>query len=159
MLIRLAAPCTQDSIADGPGLRMVVWTQGCPHNCKGCHNPNTHNPADGFVAEVIDVLRDFDSNPLLAGVTISGGEPFMQAAACAEIARRVKERDKNVWLYTGYTLEKILAVNNKDWLELLSEIDVLVDGPYLEHLKNLDLAFRGSDSQRIIRLKDTKLCS
>jgi anaerobic ribonucleoside-triphosphate reductase activating protein len=154
MEIRLAANCTQDSITDGPGLRMVVWAQGCFHNCAGCHNPGTHSLTGGFVAAVEDILVQFDANPLLAGVTLSGGDPFVQAQACAEIAKGVKERGKNVWTYTGYTLEQILNSGRPDWLELLKYTDVLVDGPYQEELRSLELTFRGSENQRVIKVQE-----
>jgi len=154
MEIRLAAKCTQDSITDGPGLRMVVWTQGCLHRCAGCHNPDTHSLAGGFAATVEEILAQFDANPLLAGVTLSGGDPFVQAQACAEIAKRVKARGKNVWTYTGYTLEQILNSDRPDWLELLNYTDVLVDGPYKEELRNQELTFRGSENQRVIKVDE-----
>lgn len=154
MEIRLAAPCTQDSITDGPGLRMVVWTQGCLHRCSGCHNPNTHSLQGGFITTVEEILAQFDANPLLSGITLSGGDPFVQAAACAEIARQVKARGKNVWTYTGYTLEQLTADNNPDWLELLKYTDILVDGPYQEELRNLELNFRGSENQRVIKVDE-----
>lgn len=150
MKIRLAAPCSQDSIVDGSGLRMVVWTQGCVHNCPGCHNPETHQLTGGFTANIQEVIEQFDANPLLTGITLSGGDPFLQAAQCAAIARQVKERGKNVWTYTGYTLEQIIASDNATWHQLLSYTDVLVDGPYIEEQRNLELSFRGSENQRII---------
>ncbi|MDW7674439.1 MAG: anaerobic ribonucleoside-triphosphate reductase activating protein [Bacillota bacterium] len=153
MLIRLAAPCTQDSIVDGAGLRMVVWCQGCLHNCPGCHNPDTHNPKGGFPTTVSEIIQQFKANPLLSGITLSGGDPFVQAKACAEIAKAVKALGKNVWTYTGYTYEQILASGRADWQELLSYTDVLVDGPYVEELRNLELDFRGSENQRLINIK------
>jgi anaerobic ribonucleoside-triphosphate reductase activating protein len=154
MEIRLAANCTQDSITDGPGLRMVVWTQGCLHRCSGCHNPDTHSLTGGFATTVEEILAQFDANPLLSGVTLSGGDPFVQAQACAEIAQRVKERGKSVWTYTGYTLEDIMKSAKPDWLELLRYTDVLVDGPYQEELRNLELTFRGSENQRVIKVHE-----
>jgi len=135
-------------------LRMVVWTQGCLHRCAGCHNPDTHSLAGGFAATVEEILAQFDANPLLAGVTLSGGDPFVQAQACAEIAKRVKARGKNVWTYTGYTLEQILNSDRPDWLELLNYTDVLVDGPYKEELRNQELTFRGSENQRVIKVDE-----
>ncbi len=154
MKIRLAAPCTQDSIVDGDGLRMVVWTQGCPHGCKGCHNPQTHSFTGGFTMEIAEIMAQFDANPLLAGITLSGGDPFIQADQCIQLAKEVKLRGKNVWIYTGYTLEEIMASGRESWLELLMNADVLVDGPYIEELRNLELTFRGSENQRIIYVQE-----
>ncbi|QNB45458.1 anaerobic ribonucleoside-triphosphate reductase activating protein [Thermanaerosceptrum fracticalcis] len=154
MLIRLAAPCTHESVVDGTGLRMVVWTQGCPHDCKGCHNPQTHDINGGFWVPVKRIIREFCSNERLFrmyhGITISGGEPFLQPEACAEIAKKIKNFGKSVWVYTGYTIEQLLAAKREDWLELLQYTDVLVDGPFIQEKRSLDLAFRGSSNQRII---------
>ncbi|SBW10294.1 Anaerobic ribonucleoside-triphosphate reductase-activating protein (fragment) [uncultured delta proteobacterium] len=140
----------EESIVDGPGLRFVVFTQGCPHRCAGCHNPETHDPAGGFTMDTRVLLERFGQNPLLSGITFSGGEPFMQAAPLAAIAREVKTGGKTVVVYTGYTLEALLARADTAARDLLALTDLLIDGPYVESLRDLDLTFRGSSNQRIL---------
>ena len=144
------ANTVSDSIVDGPGIRFVVFTQGCPHRCPGCHNPATHDPAGGYAGDTETLLREFRKNPLLAGVTLSGGEPFCQAAECAALARIARERGLNVWAYTGYTYERLLAGEVPDALALLEQVDVLVDGPFVEAEKSYAALFRGSTNQRLI---------
>ncbi len=144
------ANTVNDSIVDGKGLRYAVFTQGCPHRCPGCHNPDTHDPDGGREESLKDLIAGLDKNPLAEGLTLSGGEPFFQAADCAQLARLAHERGKNVWTYTGYTYEQILARNDPDWNALLAETDVLVDGPFVEKEKSYELHFRGSRNQRLI---------
>ena len=150
------ANTVNDSIVDGKGLRYAVFTQGCPHHCPGCHNPETHDPAGGREVSLEDLIAGLDKNPLAAGLTLSGGEPFAQAAACAELARLAHERGKNVWTYTGYTYEQLLKKNDPDWNALLAETDVLVDGPFLEKEQSYELHFRGSRNQRLIDVPASK---
>lgn len=154
MLIRLSHNITRDSIVDGPGLRAVIWTQGCKHNCLGCHNPSTHDFSGGFLMDIEDIITQLKELKLHRGITISGGEPFEQPVECAEIARRAKDLGLDVWCYTGYTFEELINEKGyrykKGWIELLKEIDVLVDGPFIRERKNLLLKFRGSDNQRIL---------
>ena len=140
-----------DSIVDGPGLRYVVFTQGCPHRCPGCHNPKTHDPDGGREVSVEELIQDMQKNPLLDGLTLSGGEPFLQAEACAELARAAHAAGLNVWCYTGFTLEQLREMPEAD--VLLQEIDVLIDGPYLQAERSLNLKWRGSENQRITELK------
>lgn len=102
MLIRIAG-ITQDSIVDGPGLRLAVFVQGCPHNCHGCHNPETHDFAGGRLIDTDEIIAMMDGNPLLSGITLTGGEPFCQPDACIELAKAARERGLSVWIYTGYT--------------------------------------------------------
>lgn len=147
MRIRIAG-ITQDSIVDGKGLRFVVFTQGCPHHCPGCHNPETHPLWGGKLIEVQEVIEQMNANPLSDGLTLSGGEPFFQPYACAEIAKAAKESGLNVWCYSGYRLEELNAICGAD--ELLRYVDVLVDGRFIEALRSLDLEFRGSRNQRVI---------
>lgn len=148
MKIRLAG-LVNDSIVDGPGLRLAVFAQGCPHHCPGCHNPQSHDFDGGTLrdtAEVIAVMRD---NPLLDGITLTGGEPFAQPEACAEVARAAHAAGLGVWCYSGYTFEQLLA-GNAEQRRLLEAVDVLVDGPFLLEQRSLELRFRGSANQRIL---------
>jgi len=138
----------QDSIVDGIGLRFVVFTQGCPHQCPGCHNPETHTLFGGRMMEVKEVIAQMYANPLCDGLTLSGGEPFWQPLVCAEIAKAAKERGMNVWCYTGYTLEELEVIPGAE--DLLSLVDVLVDGRYIQSKRSLDIDFRGSSNQRVI---------
>lgn len=147
--MRIANTVT-DSIVDGPGLRFTVFTQGCPHNCPGCHNPETHDPAGGREAAVEELAAALLDNPLTGGLTLSGGEPFLQAAECARLARIAREKGLNVWAYTGYTYEWLREEGDPARLELLDTVDVLVDGPFLLAEKSYDALFRGSANQRLI---------
>ena len=118
----------RESIVDGPGIRFVVFTQGCPHRCPGCHNPATHDPAGGYAGDTETLLREFRKNPLLAGVTLSGGEPFLQAAPLAGLAREIHALGKSVVTYTGYTIEQLLAglEGHPGWEDLLRQTDILI---------------------------------
>lgn len=148
----------KDSIVDGPGLRLVIFFQGCKHNCKGCHNPDTHDPQGGYEESIIKVLDMIKEDPLIEGITLSGGDPLEQPVSCYNLCRRIKEfnPDLSIWLYTGYTYEYIQGSYNEDWDKLLQCIDVLVDGPFVELLKSYDLHFRGSSNQRLIDVKASK---
>lgn len=137
-----------ESIVDGPGLRFVIFAQGCPHHCDGCHNPQTFDPNGGYEEDIDEILKKIKSNPLLQGVTFSGGEPFMQAKAFTSLAKKIHGMNLNVMSYTGYLFENILK--NPDFKELLQNIDILVDGPFIKEQKNLMLKFKGSENQRII---------
>lgn len=147
-----------DSIVDGPGFRVSVFTQGCPHHCPGCHNPESHPMEGGTVWTLDDVEKKFTGNPLLSGITLSGGDPFMQAGPCAELARRAHARGLNVWTYTGYTYEQLLkmAEHEPEIRALLAETDVLVDGPFLLAERSLELEFCGSRNQRLIDMPRTR---
>ena len=138
-----------DSIVDGPGIRTTVFTQGCPHHCPGCHNPETWAFGCGTPMEEETVLDIVRSNPLCRGVTFSGGEPFCQAAGLAKLGRMLKERGYEVASYTGYTFEQLLS-GTPAQRELLGHIDVLIDGPFLMEERSLELSFRGSRNQRIL---------
>jgi len=153
MKIRLATPDLQpDSIVDGEGVRAVIWTQGCKHHCPGCHNPETHSFDDGYLVDVEDIKTKIAALEGQDGITLSGGDPFEQAEACLEIAKYAKGQNLNVWSYTGYTYEKLIekAKTDKNVLELLKNIDVLVDGPFILREKSYDSKFRGSKNQRLI---------
>ena len=145
-----------DSIVDGPGLRLTVFAQGCPHRCPDCHNPETHDPAGGREAELAELIALLDANPLLQGLTLSGGDPFLQAAECAALARAARDRGLDVWTYTGWTYEQLLTEGDPDRLALLDATDVLVDGPFVLSERSLELDFRGSRNQRLIDLNRTR---
>ena len=138
-----------DSIVDGPGIRTTVFSQGCPHHCPGCHNPETWAFGCGTPMEEETIVEIVRSNPLCRGVTFSGGEPFAQAAGFAKLARLLKQKGYEVASYSGYTFEQLLE-SDRDQRELLETIDVLIDGPFLRDQRSLELSFRGSRNQRII---------
>ena len=142
----------EESIVDGPGLRFVVFTQGCPHGCPGCHNPETHDVFGGRLVHTEVILAQFGQNPLLSGMTFSGGEPFLHAKALANLAEQVHALGKTVIVYTGYTVEElhVLAKTRAEVQALLDQADTLVDGPYLEALRECDSGLRGSSNQRIL---------
>lgn len=142
----------QDSIVDGPGFRFTLFTQGCPHHCEGCHNPETHDPDGGKEASADEIIKMLLSNPLTDGITFSGGEPFEQAADCVTIASAARKNGLNVWAYSGYTFDELLrkAEDSPAVLELLKLTDVLVDGRFVLALRSLSLKWRGSTNQRII---------
>ena len=144
---------TGDSIVDGPGLRLTIFTQGCLHHCPGCHNPQTHDPEGGSWADTEDILAAAAENPLLDGITLSGGDPFLQPVPCLALAEGAHKIGLNVWTYTGYTWEALLEENDAEKLALLKETDVLEDGPFLLAERSLELRFCGSRNQRLIDVK------
>ena len=139
-----------DSIVDGPGFRLAVFMQGCPHGCPGCHNMDTWHPQGGREADTQEIGALLDKNPLLDGLTLSGGEPFTQPEPAADMARMARQRGLNVWAYSGWTLEELLAMDNPAVHTLLSLVDVLVDGPFVQAERSLALRFRGSKNQRLV---------
>ena len=155
MNIRLAG-IVPESIVDGPGYRLAVFVQGCPHACPGCHNPKTHDFAGGYLSDTAEIIAKLGKNPLVRGVTLTGGEPMMQAAALCEVASAAKEKGMSVWCYTGFTLEALQKENQSDRMRLLSFVDVLVDGPYIAHERSLDLLYCGSKNQRLIDMCKTR---
>jgi len=157
MLIRLAAKLQKDSIVDGEGIRAVIWTQGCPHHCPGCHNPKTHSYTDGFLENVEELKKEINTLDDEVGVTFSGGDPMEQAEACAHLAKYIHSLGLNVWCYTGYTYEELLkkGKDNSFIMDFLNDIDILVDGRFIEKLKSYDIKFRGSKNQRIIKVKES----
>lgn len=142
-----------DSVVDGEGLRTVIFFAGCPHFCAGCHNPQSWNINNGTEMTVKEIIKEVEKNAL-TDVTFSGGDPFFQAKEVKEVAKAVKDRGKNLWVYTGYTLEEIRSSQNNDMIELLHYTDVLVDGRFELRKRDVTLPFRGSSNQRIIRLKE-----
>lgn len=147
--LRLAG-VVRESIVDGPGIRYTIFVQGCPHNCPGCHNPQTHDFAGGTDTPIQTVLDDIDASPFLKGVTFSGGEPFCQAAGLLPLAKALKARGKHLMAYTGYTFEELLSLNDSAVRPLLEQLDLLVDGRFIEAEKSLELKFRGSSNQRVL---------
>ena len=141
-----------DSIVDGPGIRTTIFSQGCPHHCPGCHNPETWEFGCGTRIPVEAVVEIVQRNPLCRGVTFSGGEPFAQAAEFAELATLLKERGYEVASYSGYTFEALLN-GTEDQKLLLGTIDILIDGPFIHAQKSLEIAFRGSRNQRILDVR------
>ena len=137
------------TVVDGPGFRLSVYCAGCSHRCPGCHNPQSWEMANGKEMDVEEILQAVKDSPW--NVTFSGGDPFFQAEGFAELARRIKaETSKTIWCYTGYTLEALKQENDPCKMELLKNIDVLVDGPFIQELRDEQLRFRGSSNQRII---------
>lgn len=150
MDLRIAG-ITNDSIVDGPGIRLVIFAQGCLHACEGCHNPESWPLDGGRLITVEQVIQKMDQNPLLDGITLSGGEPFEQAAAMAAISRAAHARKLHVITYTGYLWEELFHPNAPaPWQELLQATDVLVDGRFILQQRSLDLVFRGSKNQRVL---------
>lgn len=142
------AGIVKESIVDGPGLRYTLFLQGCPRRCKGCHNPTTQPFDGGKIMTLKEILNDIEKNPLIHGVTFSGGEPFCQSRELAPLAKELKKRGYSLMAYTGDLWENlILDVKNS---ALLGSIDILVDGPFVIEKKSLDLHFKGSSNQRII---------
>lgn len=155
MKIRLASDIQTDSIVDGPGIRTVIWTQGCSHNCLGCHNPSTHDFNGGFLKDVSELKKEIADIPLQTGVTFSGGDPIFQVEACLELAKFIKDMNLNIWCYTGYKYEDLIkkAEDNKTILHFLNYVDVLVDGKFVLKEKSYNVKFRGSTNQRLIDVK------
>lgn len=136
-----------ESIVDGPGLRYCLFVQGCPHTCPGCHNPETHDFAGGRLVPGDKILADIRKNPLVRGVTFSGGEPFCQSRELAPLAVALKAEGRHLMAYTGYWWEDLQAPEHRPLLDCL---DLLVDGPFVEAQRSLGLRFRGSTNQRIL---------
>ena len=142
------------SSVNGPGVRYVIFFQGCTHHCSKCQNPDTWNIEHGKVYNTQDIIDDILKTKYIDGVTFSGGDPFYQPDALKEIASKLKEKNINIWCYTGWTYEDIL--NGKagaDSLEVLSYLDVLIDGPFIYSLLSTECIFRGSSNQRLIDVK------
>jgi len=150
------AGTANDSIVDGPGIRFTIFTQGCSHRCEGCHNPQTHDFNGGYVADIDELLKKIISNPLLDGVTFSGGEPFCQAPALAELGRKIKKSGLNIITYTGYDFEYVYDNRDKSgWGELLDVTDFLIDGKFILAEKDWNIRFRGSSNQRYLDCKNS----
>jgi len=157
-----AADVIDESIVDGEGLRLVVFAQGCAHHCPGCHNPSALPFEGGYLTDNEAILDKIRKNPLLDGITLSGGDPFFQVKPFASLAEAVRKNitalnpDFTIMAYTGYTLEELFSDIDR-YLPLLEQIDILVDGPYIASRKSLDLIFMGSSNQRILDVKKSLL--
>lgn len=154
MKIKIAG-LISESIVDGPGIRFTIFTQGCPHNCEGCHNPETHDYNGGRWEDTDNIFEMIKKDPILDGVTFSGGDPFCQCKPLAELAQKIhshKEFKMNVMAYTGYRYEYLVSHANEDngFMELLKNLDYLVDGPFVLSKRSLELKFMGSSNQRYI---------
>ncbi|MBQ8747600.1 MAG: radical SAM protein [Clostridia bacterium] len=151
MPLRMAG-VIRESIVDGPQLRFVVFVQGCPHHCPGCHNPESHDPAGGYESTTTRLWNAIKENPLLRGVTFSGGEPFLWGKELAELGRAAREAGLTVMTYTGFTYETLLekAKTDESVHQLLTVTNYLVDGPFILAERDLNLKFRGSRNQRIL---------
>jgi len=147
----------KESIVDGPGIRYVLFTQGCPHKCEGCHNPQTHNSNCGNLTAIDEIISDIIKNPLLKGITISGGEPFMQAKQISKLISKLDRNKLDVIVYTGYEFESLINTSNEynGFKSLLNNSDILIDGRFDINLKSDILPFRGSTNQRSIDCKES----
>lgn len=155
-MIRLAG-IAYESLVNGPGLRRVFFSQGCRHKCKGCFNPDTHDFNGGEERDMDELIEDTIDNPMLKGVTFSGGDPLERAKEFTYMAKNFKEHNLNIWCYTGYAYEYIIKHFNEkpEWKELLKYIDVLIDGRFEIDKKDETLKFRGSSNQRIIDVQES----
>ncbi len=149
------AGLANDSIVDGPGLRFTIFTQGCPHHCEGCHNPETHNFKGGEKISSKKIFKKIASNPLLTGVTFSGGEPFMQAKELLPLAKKIKELGLEIAAYSGFLFEQLEKDCVKGAKDLLSYIDVLIDGKFVLKERSLSLKYKGSKNQRTVDVKSS----
>ncbi|WP_288283990.1 4Fe-4S single cluster domain-containing protein [uncultured Anaerotruncus sp.] len=150
------AGCVSDSIVDGPGMRYVVFVQGCPHRCPGCHNPQTHDFAGGYPADPDEIVRQVKADPLMSGVTFSGGEPFCQPEALAALGERIRALGKNIVIYSGYTFEQLLHMGERNpaVLRLLRLADLVGDGPHRERGRGWRRERGASRNQRLIKVPE-----
>ena len=144
----------EESFVDGDGIRFAVFVQGCPHRCKGCHNPTTHDFNGGKIMDTENIIKKFSNSPLINGITLTGGEPLSQIEAVTELAKAAQNHSLSVWCYTGYTYEDLL--NNDKINKFLDYVDILVDGPYIENQRDLTMQFCGSKNQRIINIPESR---
>ena len=149
-----AAGVIYESFVDGPGIRTTIFAQGCKRGCRSCHNPQTWEMGAGKDISTDEILENIKKDPLISGVTFSGGEPFLQAVAFCELAKELHRAGYNVASYTGYTFEELYNGTPKQ-RELLDNIDVLIDSPFILELRTLDFPFRGSSNQRIIDVPES----
>lgn len=153
--VRIAG-IAKESVVDGPGIRSTIFFQGCPHACPGCHNPETWRFDDGSEIGLADLIRLLDLNPLVTGVTFSGGEPFQQAPSAAVLGKYLRELGLNIWVYTGFTWDFLMAnLERPGYKELLEVAEVLIDGPFIREQRDPLLLFRGSANQRLIKVTES----
>ena len=152
------AGTVQDSIVDGPGLRFTVFTQGCPHKCEGCHNPNTHDESAGELRPVAEIIEEMRGNPLTDGLTLSGGEPFLQPEGCLALGKAAAESGLTIWIFSGFNYEELVEMGTRDEnvAALLDITHVLVDGRFLIGERSLELKWKGSKNQRVIDMVKTR---
>jgi anaerobic ribonucleoside-triphosphate reductase activating protein len=157
MKIRISGTISE-SIVDGPGIRFVVFTQGCPHHCAGCHNPDTHDFNGGKVIDTDEMIEEMKLYPYMSGLTISGGEPFSQKTAILRLIFDFKTLypNKNIVVFSGYRMEELIEMDDLEVKQILDTIDYLIDGRFDLKLKDISLVYRGSSNQRIIDMKKTK---
>lgn len=157
MQLRIAG-LIPESVVDAPGgISYTVFSQGCTHNCLGCHNPNTHSLEGGQIIDCSFILADIKKYPLSKIITFSGGEPFLQSEAFTYLGQELKRQNYKIVAYTGFIYEELLK--DQQSIKLLNELDLLIDGPFIENLKDISLNFRGSSNQRIIDVKKSLLNS
>ena len=149
MKIRIAG-IIEDSVVDGAGLRFTVFAQGCSRHCAGCHNPTTHDYNGGYEIDTHEIIKRMNANPLLSGLSISGGEPFDQPEGFYELAKLAKDFNYHVIAWSGYTFEELIKISERK--RMLEKIDVLIDGPFILKLRSLNLKWRGSSNQRVINV-------
>lgn len=153
-------------IANGPGVRVVLWTAGCSHHCYQCHNPETWDTAGGqlFDKKAEEELFSFLSPSYISGITFSGGDPMHEnnIEKVLELTEKIRKRmhEKSIWLYTGYTWEEIMEskineTNMEIRRKIINNIDILVDGPFILKLKDISLKWKGSSNQRVINVKES----
>lgn len=144
------------SLVDGPGIRCTVFFQGCPHNCPGCHNPDTHAPDGGTETDVEDVIQTIRKAKFLDGITLSGGDPFLQPLAVKRIADAAHQMGLNVWAYSGWTFEQLVdGTLGNVTADAVRSVDVLVDGPFILEKKSDTCLYRGSTNQRLIDVQNS----
>lgn len=147
------AGIVDDSIVDGPGVRYTIFTQGCPHKCPGCHNPQTWGYKGGTLVDIDDIIKDIESYKYIRGVTFSGGDPFEQPEEVAEFAGKLRKKGYHVLMFSGYTYEQLIGDSKK--FKALKEADVLIDGRFEIKLRSLDLKYKGSSNQRTIDVQES----
>ena len=154
MMLRIAG-FEPESMVDGLGVRFTLFLQGCGFRCPGCHNQETWDGNKGTLISDKTIYELIKANPLLSGVTLSGGEPFLQAFNLIPLVTRLKQDGYNIWCYTGFKFEELIGTKSERFKPLLEYIDVLVDGRFELANKSLDLRFKGSSNQRIINVSES----
>ena len=149
----------EDSIVDGPGLRFSIFVQGCPHHCRGCHNPESWSIEGGYLQTLDSLVQEIKAAKLTQGVTLTGGEPFDQARQLIYVVRQLKQYNPalSIWVYSGYYYEDLCSdKKGRGTKELLDICDVLVDGPFEQERNSYELIWKGSSNQRVIDLNKTR---